>query len=568
MNDARRKIIAGAVLTVFLTGQIAFLPTAKAQSAEEIGRVIGGTFTALLGSAAIYGATYGASYPVCYAYDKAAGVLKSVFEAGKKWLFKKAKEKVLDTIGIKAGIDFVPVIDKTHIDATKTHIDATKTQTTESNVKSCQDFLLDTATLIIKKRILDVAVDQITVWIQGGGMPLFVTDYQSFLADAGNAAVGDFVQKIGLSALCSPYKFQLQLALYRPRQFSEKAACTLDKIIENFDAFKQDFAKGGFPAYVKMLEPQNNIYGAYIMAYKEKEFKAEEAIAAAEKEITAGRGFLSQKKCLFWSAVDDTGNVITQADNGRNKAPDDEKNWKCVKAQIITPGSFIGDYVAQNMTQANLGFISGNDIGAYAGEIAQAIINRFTNDLVTKGLGGKSDFTPALSTAPPSETDTNLLTINTAITEIKNLLNEIRSTLNQINLDQTKTDIESIHGEFGVCYARKYNETNHRVLEQIGDKILVILGNYQGAGYAQKEVSLNTLNSIFTTQETRLTTLEQLLTQEPPPPFEKTVNELNEISIILSEGIGPQIEEFNNQLKNDKSEMEGLLAQCQALSNP
>lgn len=557
MNDARRKIIAGAVLTVFLAGQIAFLPTAKAQSTEEIGRVIGATFTALLGSAAIYGATYGASYPVCYAYDKASKVLKDAFEAAKNWLFKKAKEKVLDKIGISADAGFVPTIDKTHIESTER-------STSETNIRSCQDFLLNTASLVIKKRILDVAVDQITVWIQGGGMPLFVTDYQSFLADAGNAAVGDFVQEIGLGALCSPYKFQLQLALYRPRQFSEKAACTLDQIIENFDDFKQDFAKGGFPAYVKMLEPQNNIYGAYIMAYKEKEFRAEETIAAAEKEIAAGRGFLSQKKCLFWSAVEAEGNVITQADNGRNQKPDNEHQWKCVKAQIITPGSFIGDYVAQSLTQANLGFISGNDIGAYAGEIAQAIINRFTNDLITKGLGGKSDFTPALSTAPPSETDTNLLTINTAITQIKNLLNEIRSTLNQINLDQTKTDIENIHGEFGVCYARKYNETNYLILEQIGNKILDILKNYQGAGYAQKESSLNTLNSIFATQETRLTALEPGI----PLSFEEAVDELNEISIILSEGIGPQIEEFNDQLKNDKSEMERLLAQCQALSNP
>src|SRR3989338_7787910 len=59
--------------------------------------------------------------------------------------------------------------------------------------KWLQKFALST----LKKRVLDVMVDQVVTSIQGGGKPQFVTDWKGFLQDASQAAVGDFAQEFG-----------------------------------------------------------------------------------------------------------------------------------------------------------------------------------------------------------------------------------------------------------------------------------------------------------------------------------------------------------------------------------
>src|SRR3989344_9438205 len=58
------------------------------------------------------------------------------------------------------------------------------------------EYVLDLAVEILKKQLLDYIVDQIIQWIQGGGKPQFVTDWDGFLKDAANRATGQFLQEL------------------------------------------------------------------------------------------------------------------------------------------------------------------------------------------------------------------------------------------------------------------------------------------------------------------------------------------------------------------------------------
>lgn len=206
----------------------------------------------------------------------------------------------------------------------------------------------------LKKRILDMLVDQIVSWVQGGGDPKFVTDWGAFLADVGNQAAGDFANELGLGFLCSPFSAQVRLALSPGRKFAQRAQCTLDQIVGNIQSFYDDFRNGGWIAYNESWQPQNNYYGSVLMAWQERDNRSERAQAAAQSEAVAGGGFLSVKD-----------------ENGR----------------ITTPGSVVGSLVNKAVGSDIDYIVNAKQLQAYIGEIADALVNRLIREGAT-GLAG------------------------------------------------------------------------------------------------------------------------------------------------------------------------------------
>src|SRR3989344_3830326 len=187
---------------------------------------------------------------------------------------------------------------------------------------------------VLKRRILNMIVDQIVTWIQGGGEPKFITDWPGFFRDAVDQAGGDFIKQMKLDLFCSPYNLTLRAAFIPIPQFSDRSACTLSQIGVNLDNFLKDFNQGGWAAWNEMvLKPQNNIYGAYLLAWDQYEIEKSAAQKAAESEAQAGRGVLSAKKCIRQrtelDGIDESGN----------------KTYKtvCDEYQIVTPGAVVGD---------------------------------------------------------------------------------------------------------------------------------------------------------------------------------------------------------------------------------
>lgn len=238
---------------------------------------------------------------------------------------------------------------------------------------------------VMKKRILDVMVNDIINWINGNGDPRFVTDWSQFLSDAANIAVGDFANEVA-PFLCTPFREQIRIALLPVDRFQNQITCTLDQITGNIDRFYNDFRSGGWIALNAQWETQNTPWGSFFLAKTEQNRRANAAAYAAEKEATVGGGFLSTKSCEETPGA--TG-------------PDIDKDGKsgdiASTCTITTPGSVVAHLANQAIGIDIPYLLESQDIERYLSSIVNAVINRLLRTGVEglQGLtsGGGSDYT-------------------------------------------------------------------------------------------------------------------------------------------------------------------------------
>ena len=233
----------------------------------------------------------------------------------------------------------------------------------------------------LKRRLLNMIVDQIVQWIQGGGNPKFITDWPGFFRDAVDQASGKFLQQIGLSQLCSPFKPLLSRAFIPIptfTTFTERTSCTLSQVGVNSDEFLKDFKKGNWIAWQEMvLRPQNNVYGAYVLTWDQYEIEKSAAAKAAAAEAQAGRGFLSVKRCIEWNSA----GLQTCVDSGESM--EDCKKAACIKEETVTPGAVVGDLAAKAVGSDIDYIVNAKDFAAYVSAITNAILNR----IFAEGVG-------------------------------------------------------------------------------------------------------------------------------------------------------------------------------------
>jgi len=232
---------------------------------------------------------------------------------------------------------------------------------------------------VLKRQLLNMMVDQIVAYIQGGGTPKFITDWPAFFRNAVDQAGGKFLQQIGLSQLCSPFKPLLSAAFIPIPTFTERTSCTLSQVGVNIDVFLKDFRQGNWIAWQEMvLRPQNNIYGAYIMAWDQYEIEKSAAQKAAESEAQAGKGFLSVKKCVQNSWV---GYNDCMADGRMSE--EECVQASCIQYEIITPGAVVGQLAAEAVGADIKGLVNAKDLEVYVAAITNALLNR----MFAEGIG-------------------------------------------------------------------------------------------------------------------------------------------------------------------------------------
>lgn len=267
-----------------------------------------------------------------------------------------------------ALVVYDPVNHATNI---KTSIESTVSAVTESASFSqqllewAQSFVLST----LKRRILDVMVDQVVTWVQGGGEPRFITDWESFLGDIGQGAVGEFVEKIGAGFLCEPFSLQIQMNLLPVQRFGNNApfSCTLDEIVQNVEDFYEDFRNGGWIAYNAQWQPQNNYYGALLIAWDARNNYVADKLAAAANNALANKGFLGTKRCYDV----DTGEEVSEG------AP-------FSRCEDTTPGGIVSSALEKAVGTDFDFIINAQQLGDYAAAIVNALVNR----LIMEGVNG------------------------------------------------------------------------------------------------------------------------------------------------------------------------------------
>ena len=317
--------------------------------------------------------------------------------------------------------------------------------------------ILDTVFWIIAKLMIKTLTNSIVNWINSGfeGSPTFVTNPGAYFGDLADQASGVFIHQLGAEGLlCSPFRLPILASLelsYRTSTLP-RFQCTLGAAKENWqrnwDEFMYDFTNGGWDRWLNVTtQPQNNPYGAYLMAYDELQARRLAAEQRGKSEVNWGSGFVSLKenvggKYLENLTDEDFNNLNLDEDQydlleqyeseGKNldNLTDEEFNKLGLSSgqhdqltamnfgeppryENTTPGNIIADQLKINLGSSVRQLEAADEIG----EALAAILNALINQLIGSGLrslsdtshGGSGEWQSTLPTADEKKTIIKLI---------------------------------------------------------------------------------------------------------------------------------------------------------------
>ncbi|MDP4001624.1 MAG: hypothetical protein Q8P69_01090 [bacterium] len=163
-----------------------------------------------------------------------------------------------------------------------------------------------------------------------------------------------------------------------------RANCTMPSNF-NIVNYQKDFAgNGGWDAWSRMLEPQNNYYGALLLSLDEVSRQRNLEQSSDLSQVAANAGF--------------TGKSGSNAQNSCKKT---DVNGKCLAYNDIkTPGIIISESVAATIQQ-ELGWITNvHDVGEVISAATEVLLNRLI-DLSNPDEGDYTIYEPPTISDPP-----------------------------------------------------------------------------------------------------------------------------------------------------------------------
>lgn len=173
-----------------------------------------------------------------------------------------------------------------------------------------KEFGLDTAARFLARGLLSSTINTMIKKIQSGGRtgrdPSFVQDWRKFLTQAQHRGEDVFRAELGQTEFCNYLKGDLR-TIFRANTttqidpakvrsgnldpFTRRGRCTMPSGWR-IDNFQRDFSgNGGWDALLRLAQPQNNFYGAYLMSLEELAIQRALDVDADAYESQAGRGF-------------------------------------------------------------------------------------------------------------------------------------------------------------------------------------------------------------------------------------------------------------------------------------
>ena len=179
-----------------------------------------------------------------------------------------------------------------------------------------KEFFLDRLPRIVARYAMVRIQQEITRWAQGGftdeNKPFAMFSWKEEITDALNLASAKFIEEFGLTPLCAPLRFtigqRLGLAMpyYTIPPYQIYAACTLGTVVDNVEEFFENpsITLYGWDTWTALSQPQNNIYGAALLAAERlAELQSEEK---AEKELQKDTGgYENENQCLNYQEMTD-----------------------------------------------------------------------------------------------------------------------------------------------------------------------------------------------------------------------------------------------------------------------
>lgn len=258
------------------------------------------------------------------------------------------------------------------------------------DVPTIIDFVLQKSGKLLAKRMIDDIVQSTIKWANTGfdGNPAYITDPENFFRNTASGAIGDAINASDIGFLCSPFQADIKVSLlntYKAREFQPQ--CTLEKIGVNIENFYQDFNQGGWEAWNKITqEDQNNPYGAYLGLKIRTDREIATVLEEKKEEKAQNSGFLSKTKCLVGNSppplsVRERWNDASAQD--RKEIQSRYPNWDpnkgpgaCVKEEIITPGSVIKEQLNKTLGTGVDKLVNADDINALASALLSGLLKR------------------------------------------------------------------------------------------------------------------------------------------------------------------------------------------------
>ena len=254
-----------------------------------------------------------------------------------------------------------------------------------------KEFALDTIARCAGREILNKMISQVLSVVRGGGRnggPAFVRNWRNFQADAqyrgenvfrailSNTKLCDYIDKdikdiFGvINKISLPPNIQTRIGNLDPYQL--RASCTMPSGF-NLENYQKDFAgNGGWAAFSRLLEPQNNYFGSLFGALGEvaKQRNLEETADA--NEAIAGQGFTS-----------------TRGKSASENCETKDANGKCLAyKEIKTPGSVLLAGAEATINQ-ELGWIANVD---ELNEVIASAVNILLNRMLDLSDPNEGDY--------------------------------------------------------------------------------------------------------------------------------------------------------------------------------
>lgn len=265
-----------------------------------------------------------------------------------------------------------------------------------------KEYVLDPLAYIVAQTLIRTMTNEILGWIQGKDSG-FVQNLEDEFLRAADAEAGALVNSLLPIIMCGNIGAFLQLSLRAPVSLKQRLECTLTDIVESVENFYQDFEQGGWPAFIGInLRPQNNPYGAYLIALDAQIEAQTKAQRSREINLAQGKGFLGfrvprEADCEFISTA--AAAEIQQflpldtIKGGQKikKVTDDLETGGAyqlcdIKYDTATPGSVFADSLSNVIT-------SDQRRGELADELnegIQAIVYAFLSEVIKATTGGSS----------------------------------------------------------------------------------------------------------------------------------------------------------------------------------
>ncbi|MCC7004966.1 hypothetical protein IT397_03560 [Candidatus Nomurabacteria bacterium] len=240
---------------------------------------------------------------------------------------------------------------------------------------------------IVNVLIQDISASMIE-WINNGfenpdgsSGPGFIKDPAQFFLDTGDREAGSFIENLGVNTaggmisgglLCSPFSVQIKLALLNnlTSNLRKRLQCTLTDVIKNADGFiNGNFSAGGWAGWVSLTQnPQNNPYGAYLIANDEMYSRIEQTQNNLTMELGWGRGFLPFQKCEEVQGPTQNGQTL----NGGKKV-----------CTTTTPGAMVEESINRALGAGQNRLVMASSINN--------IVSALVDQLLKQVMGGMSN---------------------------------------------------------------------------------------------------------------------------------------------------------------------------------